>query len=145
MLALWDGGAQAVHNGIRQAEITFVCGWRCADAVRAENPGWLFRSLTFGDFLQMLGAHIQPSVAPDPVAEVKIRLELVLSASPNEWVDAKRLHARLPGQVRSSGAWEAALADLIADGRLEMRRVRTNPKARPKTVYKYLPAEPTRN
>jgi hypothetical protein len=112
----------------------------------AENPGFKVRQQTYSDFVRSLLGDLLPTVTPDPVAEVKVRLELVLSASPNEWVDAKRLHSKLPGQVRSSGAWEAALADLIADGRLEMRRVRTNPKARPKTVYRYLTAaEPALN
>jgi len=147
-LVVWTAAPTTgdVH-GTCTVEPQTLCSYRCMDAYAADNPGLKLRQMSYAEFVRSLLGDLLPAHVPDAVTEVKVRLELVLSASPGQWQDAKRVHSRLSGQVRSGGAWEAAIADLAADGKLEIRRYRDNPKARPRTQYRLVepPAETSRN
>ena len=147
-LVAWHAEVPILKSGTKIADIVILDTWACVDALRGDNPGWTkLRTMTFVDLLRALARDVLPSVMPDPVAEVRMRIELVMSARPGEWLPAKRVHSKLSGQVRQGGMWTEALADLVADGKLEIRRVRSTPTAsRPMTMYRWVPpAETSRN
>jgi hypothetical protein len=140
-IVVWNAAVPsppAARHGIKYADVIYCCGWACADQVRDQNPGWKMRTSTFADFLRPLVEGLLPKLVDDPAAEARIRIELVLSSQAGKWVPLKTLHGRVPPYVRSGGGWNSALSQLAAEGRLQVRRTRDNPKARPRTEFLYV-------
>jgi len=146
-LIVWNSEVPILANGLKIADIVICDRWACVDEVREQNPGWRLRTMTFTDFIRPLVADLLPNLVSDPAAEARIRIELTMSARVGEWVPAKTLHSHVPSHVRSNGAWNSALAQLTAEGRLLVRHRRITPTAsRPRTEFFYVPpAEPARN
>lgn len=151
-ICAWDGNAPITdtHYKVRTADPVLLCRFECQDRFLADNPDFKLRSMSFRDFIANLARDILPGAAADPAHETRLRIELYLSARPNEYVTAKSLHSAIPYSLRAGGAWSQALNEMLGEGRLVMRRVKTNPKAaRARTEYRLLvPADgaaPSRN
>lgn len=151
-ICAWDGNAPITdnHYKIRTTDPVLLCTFECQDRFLAENPAFRLRSMSFRDFITNLARDILPGAAASPTHEVRLRLELYLGARPNQYVALKRLHDAVPHSLRAGGAWSTALNEMLNEGRLQVRRVKTNPKAaRSRTEYRLVvpidTAAPSRN
>jgi hypothetical protein len=147
-IVAWDGNAPITdaHYKIRSTDPVLLCRFECQDRFLEENPAFKLRSMSFRDFITNLARDILPGAANDPTHECRLRIELYLSARPNEFVPQKTLHAAIPYSVRQSGAWNTALNEMLNEGRLQIRRTKTNPRAaRALTEYRLLVGNPSVN
>jgi len=144
-ICAWDGNAPITdpRYKVRTADPVIFCNFACQDRFLAENPGFRLRSMSFRDFVSNLARDILPGAAADPTQETRLRIELYLSARPNQYVPLKTLHAAIPWSLRAGGAWSTALNEMLGEGRLVMRRVKSNPHAaRARTEYRLLVGQP---